>query len=995
MASRACFVLATTFVAVTVALAGCGGQGAGTAPVGQAAQGGGGSSGSLHLPCPDRDNSDGQGLPAPVLITGPASLTVNDGNPASFDASASGNGPFSWQWLRDGQPIIGAIQSYWTLPVATLADSGSRIEVEVSAPAGRTLSPPAALTVLPLAPTFGGPAAGTVSVLAGTTLRLDVKVLGSQPMSLQWFRDGLPVPGATTRTFILSPATLSDQGSTLRLVATNAQASQSSPVWTLDVVTVPVMPVILAGPADRAVDEGEAVRFSVETGGTAPLSYQWLRDGQPITGAGGPAFSITSAGLADDGARFSVIVSNDAGSVTSPAASLAVRPHPGLALLAGLPSGRGDADGIGSLAAFGEALAVAQDALGNRYVADRHNSLIRRITAEGVVTTVAGVPPVRGTASTGAVDGPARQARFNSPHGLAVDAVGTIYVADTDNHLIRRITADGVVSTLAGQAGVIGNSDGPGTAASFNYPGGVAVDATGHILVQDSVNATIRRITPDGVVSTLAGVTGDHRHVDGPAGTGRLEQVRGMAVDRSGQIYVSTGSTRTIRRISPDGTITTVAGTYQGPAGNDDGAGPAARFTQPAALTTDAAGNVYVVDELADRVRRLAPDGRVTTVYAGPVEAMLGGITADAAGGLTLSDGARIATVTHAGRLDNLAGSNPIVGDCSDGDARSARLGRSLLLAVSPALLPVAPPGGAAVNGPPAGSTVFIAEPGARLVRRLAIDSAAIATLLGQAGPGCRAAPPLDGSSHRAGGLAVDGAGDLYLSDTASSIIVKVRSDGTASAIAGTPGQSASVDGPALTARFRSPGGLAFDATGNLWVGDGSTALRRIGPDGSVTTLVGSSEDWGVVDGVGTAARLAGTGSLAFDGSGNLYVSQPSAHVIRRITPTLDVTTIGLADSAGHGDGDGVAVRFNMPGQLTAAAGGGILIADDGNGVLRHLGLDGRVTTIAGTPDGRTGVQLGPLPGRLQGVSGLATGPDGTVYLALPGAIVKLTLPPN
>ena len=1000
MAPRACFVLATIFVAATVALGGCSGQGAGTEPVGQAAQGGAGApSGTRHQPRPGPGHGDSSVQTPPVVATGPASLVVSDGHPAGFDANATGSGPLSWQWLRDGVPIAGATQSHWTLAAATLADNGARFEVQVGNAAGRTLSPPAILTVTPVAPAFGSPAGGRITVLAGTTLRLDVKVIGSQPMSLQWFRDGLPVAGATTRTFTLSPVLLSDQGSTLRLVATNAQGSETSPVWTIDVVTVPVLPLIVTGPAGQEVNEGEPARFSVDARGTPPLAYQWLRDARPIAGADGPAYSIASAGRGDDGARFSVVVSNDAGSATSASASLAVRSHPGLALLAGLPTGRGDADGVGRLAAFEDALALSQDALGNRYVADRRNSLIRRITPEGVVTTVAGVPPVRGQASTGAVDGPARQARFNSPHGLAVDGVGTIYVADTDNHLIRRISADGIVSTLAGQAGEIGSTDGPGATARFNYPGGVAIDAAGHVLVQDTANATLRRITPEGLVTTVAGVAGDHRHVDGPPGVGRFEQVRGMAVDGSGQIYVSTGSTRTIRRISPDGTITTVAGAYGAPEGNEDGAGIAARFTQPAALATDAAGHVYVVDELANRIRRLAPDGRVTTVHAGPVEAMLGGIAADAAGGLTVADGARIVTITHPARLDLLAGSNPTPGDCLDGEARSARLGRSLLLAASPAPSPASSPAPSPTTPPaganPAGSAVFLADPGARNLRRLAPDAGTVATVLGHSGAACSAAAPLDAVHPRAGGLAVDAAGDLYLSDVASSTLVKIGSEAAIVLIAGTPGQSGSADGPALAARFRNPGGLAFDPAGNLWVGDGSTALRRISPDGTVTTPVGSNEAWGIVDGIGTDARLAGTASLAFDGSGNLYVSHPSAHVIRRITPALEVTTIGLADGAGHADGQGADVRFNTPGALAPAAGGGLLVADEGNGALRHLGPDGRVTTLAGTPDGRIGVQLGALPGRLHGVSSLATGADGTVYLALPGGIVKLTLPPN
>ena len=168
--------------------------------------------------------------------------------------------------------------------------------------------------------------------------------------------------------------------------------------------------------------------------------------------------------------------------------------------LAGLAGSQGSADGTGSAARFAWPIGVAVDSTGNVYVADNGNDTIRKVTPAGVVTTLAGL-----AGSSGSADGTGSAARFYGPSGVAVDSAGNVYVADTGNYTIRKVTPAGVVTTLAGLAGTEGSADGTGSAARFSYPSGVAVDSAGNVYVADTGNNTIRKVTPAGVVTTLAG----------------------------------------------------------------------------------------------------------------------------------------------------------------------------------------------------------------------------------------------------------------------------------------------------------------------------------------------------------------------------------------------------------------------------------------------------------------------------------------------------------
>jgi sugar lactone lactonase YvrE len=341
----------------------------------------------------------------------------------------------------------------------------------------------------------------------------------------------------------------------------------------------------------------------------------------------------------------------------TPVTSVQVVCGPAVGTLAGGSLLGNAVDGTGTAATFNFPEGVAVDAAGNVYVADTSNSLIRKITPAGVVTTLAG------TAGTiGYADGPAATAKFWSPSGVAVDTAGNVYVADTNNNRIRKITPAGVVSTLAGSStGASGFTNGTGSAASFYYPNDVALDTAGNLYVADWGNNAIRKITPSGVVSTVAGggigVTGS---TNGAAAGATFNAPRGVAVDTASNVYVADTGNHLIRKIAA-GQVTTLAGsTLSGVFGGfANGTGTASMFDSPMDVAVDGAGNVYVSDVNNYLIRFITPNGVVTTLAGttktsgfqdGPaLSATFGalrGVAVDSAGNVYVSDGDLIRKVT-------------------------------------------------------------------------------------------------------------------------------------------------------------------------------------------------------------------------------------------------------------------------------------------------------------------------------------------------------------
>ena len=300
----------------------------------------------------------------------------------------------------------------------------------------------------------------------------------------------------------------------------------------------------------------------------------------------------------------------------------------------------GAADGTGGAARFSYPQGVAVDQQGNIYVADTGNQRIRKITPAGVVTTLAG------SGDNGSADGAGTAARFANPIAIAVDAAGMVYVSDAGNNAIRKITPQGVVTTLAG-SGMFGATDGLGTGARFNFPHGLAVSTRGDVYVADFSNNRIRKITPAGVVTTFAGsaIAGA---ADGVSAAATFNTPTGIAIDAQDNLYVGEYGNHLIRKITPAGGVTTLAG--NGVAGNANGTGTAASFTSPVALAADRNGNVYVVASGSNQIRMISAAGVVST-FAGTSKAgaddgdpskatfnFPAGIAVDAGGNVVVAD---------------------------------------------------------------------------------------------------------------------------------------------------------------------------------------------------------------------------------------------------------------------------------------------------------------------------------------------------------------------
>ncbi len=277
---------------------------------------------------------------------------------------------------------------------------------------------------------------------------------------------------------------------------------------------------------------------------------------------------------------------------------------------AGTVGSTGTTDGTGTASRFNTPSDIEIDSGGNLFVTDYLNHTIRKITSAGVVTTLAGT-----AGSSGTTDGIGTAARFNRPTGIKIDSSGNLFVTDTLNQTIRKITSAGVVTTFAGTAGTSGTTDGTGTAARFNSPSGIEIDSSGNLFISDYANDTIRKITTAGVVTTFAGTAGTSGTTDGTGTAARFNRPSGIEIDSSGNLFVTDTSNHTIRKITSAGVVTTFAGTA-GSSGTTDGTGTAARFNSPSDIEIDASGNLYVADLLNHTLRKITSAGVVTT-FAG------------------------------------------------------------------------------------------------------------------------------------------------------------------------------------------------------------------------------------------------------------------------------------------------------------------------------------------------------------------------------------------
>ncbi len=354
-----------------------------------------------------------------------------------------------------------------------------------------------------------------------------------------------------------------------------------------------------------AISAFTANATQVNQGQTATLS--WTLSGTPtgLTLDGVPLpVTQTSATVTPLRRQTYTLVASGSGGSDTKTVTVAAR---GLSLLAGDPNTSGTADGPGSTARFNRPIYVSLDAQGNAIISDQSNHAIRKVTPAGVVSTVVGTPGL-----SGYLNGPVASAQFNLTRGHAFDSAGNLFVMDAFNNVIRKVSG-GAVTTFCGTLNTVGTLDGAPNIALYNFPNGMTIDAAGNLIVCDSNNYTIRKVTPAGITTTLAGTAGVQGSVDGMGASASFGYVEGPVVDSAGNIFVGDGTYKTIRKITPAGAVTTVAGSA-GLSGSTDGLGAAARFAGPVQIALDASGNLYAADAGNSTIRKITTAGQVSTV---------------------------------------------------------------------------------------------------------------------------------------------------------------------------------------------------------------------------------------------------------------------------------------------------------------------------------------------------------------------------------------------
>ncbi len=602
--------------------------------------------------------------------------------------------------------------------------------------------------------------------------------------------------------------------------------------------------------------------------------------------------------------------------------------------------GTAPSSGPALMTSIGDPPRVAVDAAGNVYFGSLHS--VFKADRLGALTRIAGT----GRAGYTGDGGPALAAQLNFPDGITVDSAGNIYVADRAAQVIRKISG-GNISTFAGNgtAGYTGDG-GQATAAQLNGPTGVTTDPAGNIYVADTGNNVVRRISTGGVITTFAGNGNPGYSGDGvPATTTALNQPQGVIWDAGGNLDIADTNNQRVRRVSPDGTIATVAGNglaeYSGDnvggtgivtSSGDNGPATQAPVVLPTDVAADQAGNLYVADFGNSKIRIVSSGGIITTLIGNQ-------------DGVPEEDGQAAASIRLNGPTGLAVDSSGTVyfTEGSVGTGSGLVQGDYMVWKVS---------GG-----------IF--------------SSFAGTGLQSYSGDGGAAA---SAQFNKPSGIAIDGAGNIYIADTLNHRIRKMTPGGSIATVAGTGVAGFSGDANTATnAQLNGPSGVAVDFAGTIYIADtNNNRVRVVTPDGTIYTLAGNGNAGFFGDGgMAINGALHAPQGVAVDGQGNFYIADTLDHRVRKVTQNGNIiTTIagnGIAGFGGDG-GPGPNASLNNPVSVAVDAGGNVYIADQENGRIRMVAQNGTISTFAG--DGNT------LASQLYNPSGVAVDGQGNVDIA-------------
>jgi uncharacterized protein (TIGR03437 family) len=587
--------------------------------------------------------------------------------------------------------------------------------------------------------------------------------------------------------------------------------------------------------------------------------------------------------------------------------------------------------GPAAQATFKDINGLAVDSSGNLYIADSGNCAIRKISTGGIIRTVAG-----GQCGFAGDNGPATKAEIGGPNGVAVDAAGNMYIADPANQRIRYVNTSGIITTIAGTGTAGFSGDGSSaTAATFSDPAAVAVDASGALYVADIDNGRVRRFVVGGNIATFAGTAtsvGD----GGPSTQARLDSPNSAAVDSSGNLYIADIAANRVRKVTPSGTITTLAGNGQSGYGGDNGLSSSAILAMPYSVAVDSAGNVYIADSDNGRIRRVNATTGIITTFAG-------------------------------------GGSGTYTGPGTGGDGG---------LATAASLnFPTA----VAVDG--AGNVYLICSvmsnitPNSLSVRRITTDGkintwAGGSSATGFSGDG---GPPLQAQfGNNLIRIAAGNDGSLYIADNGNNRIRKVDPAGaTINTIAGNGQASDSGNGGAATAAgVNAPWSVLADAAGNLYIGE-QFFVRKVTPSGIIGPYAGNGQmDFSGDGGPATAPSFSGISGMALDSGNNLYLVDSGNRRIRQVQPgispqiALSSTTVTFTLAATGSTAttqtfvltNGGQGTLNWAAAATTTSGGAWLSVSPASGSIL-AGQPGTTVTVTASP---AGLAAGDYYGQIQ-----------------------------
>lgn len=592
-------------------------------------------------------------------------------------------------------------------------------------------------------------------------------------------------------------------------------------------------------------------------------------------------------------------------------------PEPQLAIVAG--RNRTAEPGLATATPLGAARA-AVDSAGSLYIADPVNQVVEKVTPAGALTVLAGTVGKPGRPTPG----PATSSHIDNPNGVAVDTSGNVYIIDSNNIVIEKVTPAGVLSVVAGTVGVGGPPrPGPATTFPLNSPTGVATDAGGDLYIADTDNEVVEKVTPAGTLSIFAGTGTIGPPIPGPATSSSLDFPSGLAVDTQGALSIADEGNNVVEKVTPAGALSVVAGTgtYGTPT---PGPATGSKLAHPTSVAVDTSGNLSIADPSNNVVERVTPAGTLSiaagivgtsgTPTAGPATSSHlynpAGVAVDRSGdlyivafgyvGLSAMVNSAVEKVTPAGTLSVVAGTRTD-GPPTPGPAASSDLGLPKGVAVAP------------------GGDLYIADTTNQVVEKVT-PTGTLSIVAGTVGTSGTPTPGPATKSHLGGpvGVAVDTSGNLYIADAVSNVIEKVTPGGALSIVAGIVGGGPPTPGPATSSHLSNPDGVTVDTAGNLSIADSlNRVVEKVTAGGSLSIAAGDGTSGAPTPGPATSSHLGQPTGVAVDRTGDLYIGDFG--LVEKVTPggVLSVVaggggngppTPGPATKSGLGEAAGLAV---------------------------------------------------------------------------------------